>query len=106
MNTYAWKINTLEHELSDGFVFTAHYSVTAISDVLDPEGNPYNSGAYGSIGLERPKSLIPYDQLTEEQVIQWVRDKLTEEKVTEIEQQLDAVIAEKRAPTKASGVPW
>lgn len=107
MNTYAWKINTLEHELSDGFVFTAHYSVTAISDVLDPEGNPYNSGAYGSIGLERPKSLIPYDQLTEEQVIGWVQDKLGgPSKVAEIEAALDARIQEQIHPSSASGLPW
>jgi len=38
--------------------------------------------------------------------VQWVRDQLTEEKVTEIEAALDAQIAEKLAPTKAAGVPW
>ena len=47
--TFTWKINTLERDTSDGYVFTAHYSVVGISDTLNPEGNPYNSGAYEKV---------------------------------------------------------
>jgi len=37
----------------------------------------------------------------------WVKEKLGgDEKVAEIQASLDAVIAEKVAPTKAAGVPW
>ena len=105
--TFTWKINTLERDTSDGYVFTAHYSVVGISDTLNPEGNPYNSGAYGSIGLERPDTLIPYDQLQEEQVIGWVKEKLGgDEKVAEIEAALEARIAELISPSKINGVPW
>ena len=105
--TFAWKINTLEREVSDGYVFTAHYSVVAISDTLDPEGNPYNSGAYGSVGLERPDTLIPYDQLQESDVIGWVQEKLGgAEKVAEIEAQLETRLVELISPSKINGVPW
>ena len=105
--TFTWKINTLERDTSDGYVFTAHYSVVGISDTLDPEGNPYNSGAYGSVGLERPDTLIPYADLTEEQVIGWVKEKLGgDEKVAEIEAALEARIAELISPSKINGVPW
>jgi len=104
---FAWKINTLERELSDGYVFTAHYSVVAISDQLDPEGNPYNSGAYGSVGLERPDTLVPYDELQESDVIGWVQAKLGgAEKVAEIEAQLEARLLELINPSKINGVPW
>ena len=107
MTTYAWKINTLERETDDGFVFTAHYSVVAISDVLDPEGNPYNSGAYGSVGFQRPDNLIPYDQLQEQQVIGWVQEALGgDEKVAEIEAALQDRIGQLITPTKETGVPW
>ena len=107
MTTYAWKINTLERETDDGFVFTAHYSVVAISDVLDPEGNPYNSGAYGSVGFQRPDNLIPYDQLQEQQVIGWVQEALGgDEKVAEIEAALQDRIDQLITPTKETGVPW
>lgn len=106
-NTYVWKINTLEREASDGFVFTAHYSVSAISDQLDSEDNPYNSGAYGSIGLERPDTLIPFADLTESQVIEWVKIKLGgSDKVKEIESALDARILELITPSKINGLPW
>jgi hypothetical protein len=107
MTTYAWKINTLERETDDGFVFTAHYSVVAISEVLDPEGNPYNSGAYGSVGFQRPDNLIPYADLTEEQVIGWVQEALGgDEKVAEIEAALQDRIDQLITPTKETGVPW
>ena len=107
MTTYAWKINILERETDDGFVFTAHYSVVAISDVLDPEGNPYNSGAYGSVGFQRPDNLIPYADLTEEQVIGWVQEALGgDERVAEIEAQLEARLLELISPSKINGVPW
>ena len=105
--TFAWKINTLEREVSDGYVFTAHYSVVAISDTLDPEGNPYNSGAYGTVGLERPDTLIPYADLTEADVIGWVQEKLGgAEKVAEIEAQLQARIDDLITPKTENGVPW
>ena len=98
--TYTWKIAQLERETSDGYVFTAHYTV-------DANDETYNAGAYGSIGLERPEGdLIPFDSLTEEMVVGWVKDKLTAEKVAEIEAALQAQLDEKHAPTKAAGMPW
>ena len=98
--TFTWAIANLERETSDGFVFTAHYTVNASDEA-------YSSGAYGSIGFERPDNLIPYDDLTEETVIGWVKEAIGgEEKVNEIEAALQAQIDEKRSPTKAGGVPW
>ena len=106
--TFTWSINTLERELADGYVFTAHYSVNAVSSSLDPEGNNYTQGAYGSIGLERPEGdLIPFDDLTQDQVIGWVKEKLGgDEKVAEIEAALQARLDEVMSPTKINGVPW
>lgn len=98
--TFTWGINTLDRETSDGYVFTAHYTVNASDDT-------YSSGAYGSIGFERPETLIPYADLTEEVVIGWVKTALGgDEKVAEIEAALQAQLDEQRAPSKANGVPW
>ena len=98
--TFTWAIANLERETADGFVFTAHYTVSANDDV-------YASSAYGSIGFQRPENLIPYADLTEETVIGWVKEALGgDEKVTEIEAALQAQIDEQRAPSKAAGVPW
>lgn len=97
--TVTWNIANLERETQDGFVYTAHYTVDAFSD-------PYRAGAYGSIGFERPESLVPYADLTKEQVIEWVKEALGSEKVVEIGQALLNQINEQRNPTKAAGVPW
>jgi len=98
--TFTWGINTLERETSDGFVFTAHYTINA-------EDGTYSSGAYGSIGFERPDNLIPFDDLTEDQVVGWVKEAIGgSEKVTEIEAALQQQLDEKHTPTKASGTPW
>ena len=71
---FTWGIANLERETADGFVFTAHYTVNA-------NDGTYNSGAYGSLGFERPENLIPYADLTQELVVSWVQEALGEEKV-------------------------
>jgi hypothetical protein len=99
--TVTWRIANLERETADGVVFTAHY-------VIDANDGTYSAGAYGSLGLERPdvEEMIPFAQLTEEICVGWVKEKLTEEKVAEIEAALQAQLDEQRAPSKAAGVPW
>ena len=96
MTTFSWNIVNLERETADGFVFTAHYTINA-------EDGTYTASAYGSLGLERPETLVPFAQLTEAIVIGWVQDKLS---VEEIEAALQAQLDKKHAPTKAAGVPW
>jgi hypothetical protein len=99
--TVTWRIANLERETADGVVMTAHYTV-------DANDGTYSAGAYGSLGLERPdeEEMIPFSELTEEICIGWVQDKLTEEKVIEIEDALQSQLDEQHAPSKAAGVPW
>ena len=98
--TFTWAVSQLDRETADGYVFTAHYTVNAANDT-------YSAGAYGSVGLDRPDTLVPFASLTEEQVIGWVQEKLGgAEKVTEIQDALQVQLDEQAAPTKASGVPW
>jgi hypothetical protein len=100
--TFAWNIAQMERETADGYVFTVHYTVDAVSD-----DQVYRAGAYGSLGLERPEgSMIPFADLTPEVVIGWVIEKFGAEKVTEIEGALQAQLDEQRAPSKQSGLPW
>ena len=98
---FSWNVANLERNTADGLVFTVHYTVNA-------EDGTYSAGAYGSLGLEAPEpdSMIPFDSLTEEVVVGWVKDKFGEEKVAEIETALQAQLDEKHAPSKAGGVPW
>jgi hypothetical protein len=98
---YSWKIAQLERETSDGYVYTAHYTV-------DANDGTYSAGAYGSIGFQRPEEedLIPFADLTEEIVVGWVKTALGDEKVAEVEAALQGQLDEQRNPTKAAGVPW
>ena len=96
--TYTWSIADLNRKTEDGYVFNVHWR-------LDASNGVYSEGAYGSVGLERPDTLIPFDSLTPETVIQWVKDHYGEEKVTEVEEALAARIAEKERPTQANGLP-
>ena len=99
--TFSWRIANLERYTADGVVFTVHYTVNA-------EDGTYSAGAYGSLGLEAPEpdSMIPFDNLTKEIVVGWVKGKLGDEKVAKIEAALQAQLDEKHAPTKAAGLPW
>lgn len=99
---FNWRIAQMERHTADGAVFTAHYTI-------DAKDEAYSAGAYGSVGLEPPdpETMIPFDSLDEELVVEWVKERLGgEEKVAEIEAALQAQLDEKHAPTKAAGLPW
>jgi hypothetical protein len=98
-NIITWNVANLERETSNGYVYTVHYTVDAKDDT-------YSAGAYGSLGLERGDTLIPFADLTPEVVVGWVKEKFGAEKVAEIEAALQAQLDEQRAPSKASGLPW
>ena len=108
--TFTWNVNQMERRLPNHCVYTVHYTVNAVSDQVNAEGEPISKGAYGSIGLEAPESeddMIPFADLTKDVVLGWVKEKLGgAEKVAEIEAALQAGIDEQVAPTKATGVPW
>ncbi len=106
--TTTWAIAQLEHETADGFVFTAHWTVSAVSDVVKPgeEGFFYSAEAYGSVSFQRPDNLIPYESLTESDVIGWVKEEFGKEGVAELEATLVANVESQIHPTSESGVPW
>ena len=98
--TTTWDIAQLERETADGYVFTAHYTVNSADGT-------YNAGAYGSVGFERPETLVAYADLTKDTVIGWVKEAIGgADKVVEIEAALQTQLDEQKTPTKASGTPW
>ena len=107
MATPIWSVVNLEHKLPDGDtppkgqVTTAHWTAT-----LEDQGE--TASAYGSVGFgdPDPSAYVPYDQLTEAEVLQWVFDTLGSEQVTAINDGLAAQIEQKLNPTSASGLPW
>ena len=98
---FNWGVAQLERQLSDGTVYTVHYTIEAFDGT-------YRSSAYGSLGLEAPDEdeMIPYADLTPEIVVEWVKEKFGEEKVDEIEAALQAQIDQQKTPTTGTGLPW
>lgn len=99
--TYTWAVANMDRTLSNGYVGTVHYTISA-------DDGTYASSAYGSLGLEPPEEdeAIPYAQLTPEIVTGWVKDKFGDEKVAEIEAALAQQIEQQRTPTTGTGLPW
>lgn len=91
-----WSIDNLERQTSDGLVITAHWRVSAAD-------GDHTAGAYGSVGFTRGDDFIPFEDLTQEQVLSWVKAQL---EVEQIEAALAQIIAEQKNPTKVSGTPW
>jgi hypothetical protein len=102
-DTYTWKVAQLERLCETGEIQTVHYTVDARSEDL-----AYSAGAYGSLGLDPadPGSMIPFASVTEDEVLTWVKHKLTGEKVAEVEAALAQQLSEQRSPTVAQGLPW
>jgi hypothetical protein len=98
MISYNWQIVNMDRKTTDGFVVTVHYNVTATD-------GDYSANTYGTVGYteEDGKSYIPYDQLTQDEVVAWVQDSLGQETV---EASLATQIEALKHPVQESGLPW
>lgn len=96
--TFLWSIPAMDRLTADGFVVTAHYRV-------DATDGTYNAATYGTVGFTKQPddSIIPYDQLTEAIVVDWVQESLDKQVV---EASLQGQIEAQKAPVQVSGTPW
>lgn len=104
--TYNWHIAQLdcypEHEGNTDVVFTVHWR-------MDGTDGEHTAGVYGSVGLtlDPEADFTPYADLTEMQVIGWVKDALGEEQVAGYEEnvaaQIDALV---NPPVVTPALPW
>jgi hypothetical protein len=91
-----------EYEGHKDVVFTAHWR-------LDGTDGEHTAGVYGSVGLtlDPEAKFTPYADLTQAQVIGWVKDALGEEQVTSYEEsvakQIEALI---NPPVVNPPLPW
>ena len=100
--TKTWQVNTLQRELTTGYVNKVIYRVIGTADT-------YTSRATGEVDLENPETLIPYKDLTEETVLGWVKAKLEaneEGTVAKIEKAIEDNITLQKTPVHGVGTPW
>ena len=94
--TTTWKISTLDREVSNGFVTTAHWTATAVD-------GEHSASAYATVSWAEGTPTIPYSSLTEATVLNWVWESVDKEAT---EASLAAQIALLKNPVSASGTPW
>jgi hypothetical protein len=95
---FSWNVVQMDRLTSDGFVVTVHYTVSAVD-------GDYTASTYGTVGYtEQPdEQYIPYDDLTETEVVGWVQDSLGKDTV---EASLTAQIEAQKNPVQETGLPW
>jgi hypothetical protein len=96
MTTFYWSINTMERDVATGFVSVVHWNCTA-SD------GEHSASAYATVSWAEGTPTIPYQNLTESEVLSWVWESIDK---SATEASLAAQIELLKAPVKATGTPW
>jgi hypothetical protein len=104
--TYNWTVAQLdcypEYEGHTDVVFVCHWT-------LNGTDGEHTAGVYGSVGLTlNPEApYTPYADLTEAQVIGWVKDALGEEQVASYEENVaNQIAALVNPPVVTPALPW
>lgn len=104
--TYNWAVSALdcypEYEGHEDVVFVCHWR-------LDGTDGEYTAGVYGTVGLtlDPEAPYTPYADLTEAQVIGWVKDALGEEQVASYEENVaNQIAALVNPPVVTPPLPW
>lgn len=104
--TTTWEIFDVKRQIADGLVVRVSYVCTArLGNSIEREvGNISLTGDISS------SDFIPFSELTQEEVVRWVKASLGETVVDDIEtavqQSVVAREAAKAAETLVSGFPW
>jgi hypothetical protein len=97
-----FKIVQLERQLPSGGITVAHWTVSKTTDDI-------TVGSYGAQGFQpdpQASEFVPFPQVTETQIIGWIKTAMGTEGVASLEASLDAQIAAIKTPATATGMPW
>jgi hypothetical protein len=97
MTTITWTITQTDYLVADGFITTAHWTASAVDGT-------YTAGCYGTCGFASATPAIPYNQVTEQEVLDWCWENGVDKESVEssLQSQIDAL----KNPVKESGLPW
>jgi len=97
MVTYTWTITQTDYLVSDGFIQTAHWNCTAVD-------GDHTASAYSTCSFASATPAIPYNSVTEQEVLDWCWNNGVEKEATEVS--LAAQIELMKNPVVAQGTPW
>jgi len=99
MTAFTWTIVQLERETENGGVIVAHWQAEAVDGEHTARG--YGSCSFAPNAAD--PGFIPFDNLTEADVLAWVYEEVDKEQT---ESSLQLKIDKKKTPTTITGVPW
>jgi hypothetical protein len=96
MNNYKWTLKEVTAE--EGLVTHAYYHVSATDgeNTVETEGNHYFKGK---------EAKIPYAEVREQTILNWINDETTIDDVSSIKSRLDEQLLELKKDKKV-GFPW
>ena len=97
MTAFNWTITQTNYEVSNGFITTAHWTASAVD-------GDYTASIYSTCSWADGSPTIPYNQVTEAEVLQWCWDSGVDKEATEAA--LAQNIELQKNPVTATGTPW
>ena len=94
---YNWTITETNYQTSDKFIFQAHWTASAVD-------GDYTASIYSTCSWADGSPTIPYSDVTESEVLQWVWDSGVSKEATEAA--LAQNIELQKNPVTATGTPW
>jgi len=92
-----WKINQCDHKTADGFITVAHWTCSGVD-------GEFNSSVYSTCSFEDGTPSIPYVNVTEQNVLDWIWAHGVDKAA--VEQSIASRIAALQNPVSATGLPW
>jgi len=99
--TTTFKISQMDRETATGFVNVVHWNASQVDG--DFTASTYSTASFTK---EDGINYVPYADLTEAAVIEWVKGSIGAEGVAAVDAALAANIADQKAPKTAAGTPW
>ena len=95
--TTTWIITQTTYQTANGFIFTAHWTATAV------DGN-YTASIWSTCSWADGTPTIPYASVTMQEVLNWCYSAGVDKDATEAA--LAQQIALQKNPVTATGTPW
>lgn len=105
---YTWKCTSLKVKNENGFnnaVVQVYWTVTG-TDTSGNSGSFNGTTPFTTASLADSSAFVPYEELTEADVLGWVKQVVVNEYWEHVVRQIDNQIAEGIAPKSAPALPW
>lgn len=95
--SYTWTITQCDSLTSDGFITCAHWTASAVD-------GDYNASIYSTCSWAAGTPTIPYNQVTQQEVLNWCWSSGVDKDATEAA--LAQNIQLQQNPVTQTGLPW